>query len=266
MNSNLHELITYLEYGTKLHVAVLMLGNYGGTSLSLPHERTIHSASVCNDIKSRVGYKKCKRCRDAAIRLAIRGKKAFGGICINGIYEYTRPVIIENDVAAIIFIGNIRPTDDSRLRQSESYRLIDTTEDGFDFKKCDTVGRIIEDYIVSAIEKYPKKTDTLVDNLKAYIDANIEYSIDMSLLATIFHYNERYLGRLFKKQTGITISEYVNERRVAIAKKLLKKNGDTVDRIAARCGFKNTTYFNRVFKAVTGTTPTDFKSNAMHQH
>ena len=263
MNSNLNELITCLEYGTKLHIAVLMLGNFGAEAISLPLERTIHSAPVCNEIKNRFGHEKCKRCRDAAIRYAIRNKKAFGGICINGIYEYTRPIIFNDEIAGVIFVGNILPKDSSRLKSkledNYSSELINTTETDFDFERCDVVGGIIEDYIVQMLEKYPRKNDTLVDNLKAYIDSNIEYNIDISLLARIFHYNERYLGRVFKKQTGISFSEYINRQRVALAKKMLIKSGDTVERIAARCGFKNVTYFNRVFKALTGKAPTDYR-------
>lgn len=46
-------------------------------------------------------------CRNAAIKKAMRLKKEFGGFCINGVYEYIHPVIINDYVACIIYIGNI---------------------------------------------------------------------------------------------------------------------------------------------------------------
>ena len=85
--NSLLDLITYLQYGTKLHIGVLFFGNYGNEKCILPSEQTIHASKICDEFKGRDGgLEKCFRCRNAAIRKAHCTKTVFGGLCINGVY------------------------------------------------------------------------------------------------------------------------------------------------------------------------------------
>ena len=267
--SSLCDLITYLEYGTKLHIGVLFLGHYGSEQLAVPYKNTIHTSPICETLKTvPQGYRRCYRCRNAAIQKAIRTKEAFGGICINGIYEYTRPITIDNTVVCIIFIGNILPESGecAKIKQrllSKKY-LIETLEKNFGFEKCEAVGVLLESYIRMTLDSCHessenKEFDPLMENLKNYIEANLEYKIDISLLAKMFHYNEKYLGRLFKKKMGMSFSEYVNRRRVEYGKTLLCQSDDTIINVAAKAGFHNVTYFNRMFQKYLHMTPTEYR-------
>ena len=101
--ANLNDLIESLSYGTKLHIGVVFLKNYGNEKCNLAHPHRIHAGQLCEVFKSNpAGYQRCFRCRNLALKRAIQKKKAFGGLCINGIYEYTRPVIINGDVVCVI--------------------------------------------------------------------------------------------------------------------------------------------------------------------
>ncbi len=267
--STLNDLIDYLEYGTKLHIGVLFFGNFGNEKLLLPPEKTIHPSPICSEMKEHPnGYRRCFYCRNSAIKKALATKEPFGGLCINGIYEYTRPVVMDGDVVCMIFVGNILPDGErsDKLRRSVrgNEELIDTTEKGFSESRCEDIGALVESYIRMIFEVCPTKKekenfDPLVENLKNYIEANIEYKIDLELLAQIFHYNEKYLGRLFKKKTGLSFSEYVNLRRVERGKELLISGNDTVINISSRIGFNNVTYFNRMFKKHYGVTPSEYR-------
>jgi two-component system response regulator YesN len=95
--------------------------------------------------------------------------------------------------------------------------------------------------------------------MKNYIEANLEYKIDITMLADIFHYNEKYLGRMFKRKTGYTFSEYINQRRIERGREMLLKNNDTVINISSKVGFNNVTYFNRQFKRFYGMTPSEYR-------
>ena len=75
----------------------------------------------------------------------------------------------------------------------------------------------------------------------------------------IFHYNEEYLGRLFKKETHMSFSDYVSKQRIERAKRLLIETNDSVVSIAVKVGFNNVTYFNRVFKKYLNMTPLEFR-------
>ena len=266
--NSLCDLITYLEYGTKLHIGVLFFGNYGNEKCILPQKQTIHASKICDEFKSYSGgLERCFRCRNAAIRKACRTKEAFGGLCINGVYEYTRPVVIGNDVVCIIFIGNI-------LEETKGYGmlkenitdkdyLLDTLEKKFTFEQCETIGSLLETYIRTLLKSisltHLNNFNPLIENIKNYIEANLEYNIKISQIAKTFQYNEQYLGRLFKKEVQMSFSNYISKRRIERAKLLLKETDDSIINIALEVGFNNVTYFNRIFKKYLKMTPSEFR-------
>ncbi len=267
--STLNDLINYLEYGTRLHIGVLFFGAYGNEKLVLPKEKEIHTSPVCQNMKSLPsGYRRCFYCRNSAIKKALTDKEPFGGLCINGIYEYTRPIVLDTKVIGVIFIGNILPEEEKSERLRRNLRgkeyLMETLQHGFLRENCEAVGTLVESYVKMILELSPQDAkqedfDPLIENLKNYIEANLEYGIDLSFLAQIFHYNEKYLGRLFKKKTGLSFSEYVNLRRVERGRELLISGNDTIINIASRIGFNNVTYFNRMFKKHYGVAPSEYR-------
>ena len=264
---SLYELIKHIERGTHLHIGVLFLGNYGNELCRLPHDHTIHASVICENFKKRnLDYRRCFRCRNMALRKAIETKEPFGGLCSNGIYEYTHPVVLGNDVGAVIFIGNILLSGEvnERLKKRIGDRidLISTVEKDVSQDELSSLGKIIEDYILLLFEKGGYKLeygDALIENVKNYIRSNIEFNVNTSLVASVFHYNKSYLGRRFKKEVGVSISEYLHTERIERAKSYLTKSNLTVIEIAEKCGFSEIGYFNRLFKSKTGKTPTEYR-------
>jgi len=265
MQGNLYDLITFLEYGTNLHIGVLFFGGYGSPLLDLPNNNTIHPGAVCSYFKSLPKqFDRCFKCRNLAINKALDTKKSFSGQCINGIFEYTHPVTDGDEVVCIIFIGNILPQTHCRLnrRLSANTHLLDTMERDFSEQHCKKVAGIIEDYIRAVLSvgaNNQQSTNLLIENVKKYTDDNLEYNIELSQVARLFHYNEKYLGRLFKKETGQTFKEYINKKRIQIAQNMLLNTNYTVTEIAVQTGYNNVTYFNRIFKKIKGVTPTAYR-------
>lgn len=266
MYADLSELIAFLEYGTKLHIGVLFFGNNGLQALQLPHQSTIHTSPVCDEMKARPnGFTRCYKCRNAAIAAALDRKCAFGGLCINGVYEYTHPVVVEGEVICLVFIGNILPQNAAKIthRLGANAALLDTLEQSFTPEACARVGTLIEGYIRMLLQLAPKGEadfDPLIENLKRYIEDNLEYTPDLALLARSFHYNEKYLGRLFKRKTGRSFSAYINMRRVECACHMLKGGKEPITAIAARVGFNNVSYFNRCFREQMGVSPAQYRA------
>ena len=256
----LYELITGLSYGTKLYIGVCFFGNNGNKKCELPHEYSIHAGNACCVLKRCTDPKRCYRCRKMAIRKAVRTKESFGGCCINGVYEYTRPVVIDDEVICVIYVGNIFA--EEGRKKLEKYPVdISCMEHNFSYEQCDVLGNLIEGYIRTLLEKYPDTADRfnpLVKNIKSYLNENLEYDVSVSYLSELFHYNAVYLGRIFKKETGMSIKEYVNIERIKKAQKLLWHN-ESITGTAQQCGFNNVTYFNGVFKKCTGITPSEYK-------
>ena len=264
MYSKLSDMIKYLQYGTSLHIGVLFFGNYGNDMVTLQHNQQIHIGVLCDYFKKQY-FKRCYRCRNRAIYKAIKTKKDFGGVCINGIYEYTRPVIINDEVASIVFIGNILDKEKGysrlKLNINEQDWMINTLEQDFSVEKCRDIGKLLESYIRILLENCSDKSakNPVVENIKNFIEENLEFDIKISHISKIFHYNEQYLGRLFKKTIGKSFRDYINLRRLERAKQIIQNTDDTIINIAGNVGFNNVTYFNRIFKKNYGLTPSEWR-------
>lgn len=267
----LYNLIKQIEYGTNLQIGVLFFENYGNSACELPLKQTIHRSPMCDKFKAqnKWGFKRCFKCRSLAIKKALQTKQAFAGLCINGIYEYTHPVVINGKVAFLIFIGNI-------LEKEKGYNKIckrtlgepfpiDTMEKNITEEDCKSIALTLENYILYLLDKY---SDTqvnekiIIKNLKSFINDNLEFDISTENMAQFFHYNPRYLGRLFKKETGYYIYEYITKMRIERAKELLSRTNQSVITVANAIGFNNVTYFNKIFKEITGITPTEFRKKS----
>jgi len=263
----LTNMISALEYGTNLHICVVFLKHYGNDKTSLPHEQKIHTCPICDAAKASMdGFASCFRCRNTVLKWCIRHKRSIGGLCSKGVYEYCRPIVRNNDVPAVIFVGNIL-TDDKHqhyiLQKQFGIALLDTMQPDVSQKTCVQIADVLESYILFLMEQYgdtpSQPADALIENIKGYITENLLYDFSLADLAAVFNYNEKYLGRLFKTKAGCTIREYGNTVKIEKAKRLLIDSHISIADIATRTGFNNVTYFNRVFKKCVQLSPQAYR-------
>lgn len=78
-------------------------------------------------------------------------------------------------------------------------------------------------------------------------------------LADRFYINKFYLTRIFKNQFGNSIINYILEKRITYAKKLLCFTDYTAETIGMECGFEDANYFSRAFKNIEGVTPIEYR-------
>lgn len=107
---------------------------------------------------------------------------------------------------------------------------------------------------------------SLSDKLTKYIDENFSKQISLNGLSDIFHFSPSYLSRTFHLCKGITINNYIIEKRINHAIYLLHESSLQVKEISQRCGFMNITHFNRVFKKITGKSPLQIKMEAYKEN
>lgn len=267
-DSLLYDLLRQIEYKTNLHIVVLFFKDYGNTACKLPSDHQIHATPICDFFKrlSSQTYANCLRCRNFAIKKAMKLKKPFGAYCINGVYEYTHPILIEGDVAAILFIGNILGGEESlckmRKKANGQPLPLERMEENYSPAMCQKVSRTIENYIRFLLRNYEDTQadeKPLIRNIKNYIRENLDFELYAKNLVETFYYNPRYLARLFKKETGVSLNDYIRTQRLKRAEKLLTSTTHSIIEIATEVGFKNVTYFNKVFKAAYCATPTDYR-------
>ena len=118
---------------------------------------------------------------------------------------------------------------------------------------CCLVGRIVSQ---------PKKerTNTLVDQLREYINQHFTEEISILNISKAFGYTEQYLNRVFKKATRLSLKRYILSRRVMEARMLLEAKPELkLVAIAGQVGFENYTLFHRIFKILTGVKPQAYR-------
>ncbi len=94
-----------------------------------------------------------------------------------------------------------------------------------------------------------------------YIEQNYSSKIKLEEIAELVHLNPSYLSKIFSRETGSTISQYITNHRLSIAKKLLRMSDLHIDEIAAKTGFYDTSHFTRVFSASIGITPNVYRQS-----
>ncbi|MGN6398214.1 MAG: helix-turn-helix domain-containing protein [Mucilaginibacter sp.] len=93
-----------------------------------------------------------------------------------------------------------------------------------------------------------------------YIDANFHKKPDVNMVAHKVNLTTPAFCRYFKRQTNITFTEFVNQYRIERAKNLLMQNHNVSETCYA-VGFESISYFNKLFKQITGENPSDFRRN-----
>lgn len=92
-----------------------------------------------------------------------------------------------------------------------------------------------------------------------FIEQHYYTHLDVDLLCKHVNYSRSYLSRLFNDQTGMTIPEYINHVRVRHARELLEKTTLSVQEVSASVGVKDSFYFSKTFKKITGYAPNHYK-------
>ena len=92
-----------------------------------------------------------------------------------------------------------------------------------------------------------------------YIKSHYGSKITLEGIAASVHLSGSHLSGLFRKETGQTISAYINHVRIEKSKQLLKTSETPIAQIGALCGFEDQSYFTRVFKQQTGLSPKKYR-------
>lgn len=92
-----------------------------------------------------------------------------------------------------------------------------------------------------------------------YIRAEYMNDISVEKIAKHCGYSEFYMMKLFKKYTGESCVDYLNNYRLTVAGRQLRDTDDDIASVAYAVGFNNVSYFNRLFKRQYGMTPKDFR-------
>jgi two-component system response regulator YesN len=104
-----------------------------------------------------------------------------------------------------------------------------------------------------------QETGEVVELIKAFISSNIDQDLSRETIAGQIYLNPDHLSRLFKKETGYSISEYVLQERISLAQELLTQTNISISEIALSVGYSNFSHFTKIFKKHAGLGPMEYR-------
>ena len=105
-----------------------------------------------------------------------------------------------------------------------------------------------------------KSAKQMVKECEEYILKNLEnINLSVNEAAAYCHLSPIYLNRIFKKENGISISQYIIREKMLLAAKLLKEDALTANMVALKVGYPSYPHFSSTFKTYYGSSPKQFK-------
>lgn len=183
---------------------------------------------------------------------------AFDGYAANHIvsqFNMTKPIII-------------KPQESSNLKNT--YNKMFTAQKSDRMYGDYTCAGLIYDYIIEFHRHIDNKTNKLRNERNKlimpvlnYMDKNFRTDFPLTVLAELVGISPQHLCRVFKETINMRPNEYLTQKRLQEAKRLLLKNELPVSEVAIQSGFPDAGYFSTVFKKHEGITPTEYKKYRM---
>lgn len=92
-----------------------------------------------------------------------------------------------------------------------------------------------------------------------YINNHLDEEITIDNICRHMSISKYYLCHMFKKEVNMTISQYILQRRLSVARRRLLDTEDTISEVASKTGFASFSYFSRVFREEHGCSPREFR-------
>ncbi|MBQ7011809.1 MAG: helix-turn-helix domain-containing protein [Clostridia bacterium] len=158
-------------------------------------------------------------------------------------YGCNKPVVIRHTDASAVF---------------ERLRLGAQSDVGYD--QWHTLAAVcLTELVVALSDSDNKGADCLEEKIKFYIDSKPRANVTVASLAEIFHLSQPYLISIFHKRFGITPKQYILQKKMEAAKKLLAKGNSPINEISDILGFSSPYHFSAAFKRITGETPFKYR-------
>ena len=108
----------------------------------------------------------------------------------------------------------------------------------------------------------PGQTQAALGRAMTYIETHLAERFTVETIARMANLSTRSLMRLFRKQLGTSVVDFILRRRVARARRLLQQDDRTCAEIAFECGFGSVQHFNRIFRRIENASPTEWRAAA----
>ena len=99
-----------------------------------------------------------------------------------------------------------------------------------------------------------------------YIDLHLHSRITLSELGEAVNYSPNHLNAVFRRETGLTLQQYIRKVKVEEAKRMLLYSRFSISEIAVFLAFSSPSHFDRVFREETGLAPKEYRNKSFRHH
>lgn len=121
---------------------------------------------------------------------------------------------------------------------------------------------LLQEFVIQTqqfLDNNVQEISPIIQRVLNYIEQNWNQPLSIKSISQILSSNPSYLGYLFKKETGIFFSDYLNQFRIRKAETLLLHTDYTINDISTMIGYTNVTYFNQIFKKMYQVSPAKYR-------
>lgn len=177
--------------------------------------------------------------KDTAVEPAVRMTRELEVVIKNKVFSHLQERIFD--------------INEFKLQQDLDTRIYNTVEDIQSF--------FMEDMLrMAGALSNRKETNWIIDQVLRYMKYNYQHDLQAKTIAEDHFITPNYFSILFKQETGLSFSDYLNTLRIEQASELLVTTSNRVFEIAEYVGYSEYKYFVKVFKKYKGTTPTQYRA------
>ncbi|MBE6612353.1 MAG: helix-turn-helix domain-containing protein [Ruminococcaceae bacterium] len=152
-----------------------------------------------------------------------------------------------------VFSADARQSEGFLLRGAELFTDTDTPH------WRELTSAYLKSALLLMLTDAPSAVSPIVKRACDYVRKNFDRELTNEKLARMMGYHPNYLHRLFKKEFGMGLREYIVSVRIREAKRMLAEQDIPISDIALSCGFGDVSYFSQCFRRHAGMTPSEFR-------
>lgn len=241
--------------GLLLCFKLLQRGRPGTGMEILSARHSLHRSDFCMSVK-RVWNERCKECDLKAVpERCVKERKVFSHICHAGAGETIIPLLVDDALAGVVYVGQYRTSDD----QPKELPVLSASQ----LEQLEGLSRLLASYLGERL-----RTPLFVSEssrgfrseaIHRFLEKTLRENPSMSDLAKHLGLSTTRTAHAVKEATGSSFVALRDALRMERARELLQSTYHKVSHVAAECGFESPQYFHRFFRKQAGVTPLAFR-------
>lgn len=181
-----------------------------------------------------------------------------------GLLSKRSPLRHQKNFAVSVITLATRTAIEGGMFPEEAYTLSDTHIQHIE--ELNELGKVenallqaLGDFADGVRNRMEQRVSRPISTCQYYIFDHLYEDLSLPVLAQAAGVSPTHLSRQFRKEVGVSLTEYIQRQQIEEAKHLLSLSGSSISDVAARLRFYDQSYFTKVFKKYTGVTPNQFR-------